>query len=178
MTWEEWCRKLLNEQIYVLAALAMRKEQEISLPGGQTQPSVQWSSQSADRSGLLHVSEQGEPHSWYCMLKGHNLAEIRKNIILQSFHLECWEDSICNLGCFLSRHNGEFWSKWRLQHFRLSDICWKPLVIQNPQIFQMPKVLSMLTLKLISWRWHAPLHGCLPRGKKEKVTYLKFPRYG
>lgn len=109
-------------QVSVLVVLTMIKGQEISLPGGQTQPSVQWSSQSADRSGLLHVSEQGEPHSWYCMLKGHNLAESRKSIIMLIFLLKCWENSICNLGCFLSRYNEESWSKWRLQHFRLSDI--------------------------------------------------------
>lgn len=75
-------------QVNVVEVLAMRKGQEISLPGGQTQPSVQWSSQSADRSGLLHVSEQGEPHSWCCMLKGHNLAESRKNIIMLTFPLK------------------------------------------------------------------------------------------
>ena len=34
------------------------------LPGGQKQPSTQWSSHSWERSGLEQVSTQGEPHSW------------------------------------------------------------------------------------------------------------------
>lgn len=41
------------------------------LPGGQKQPSTQWSSQSWDRSGLEQVSAHGEPHSWCCRLRGH-----------------------------------------------------------------------------------------------------------
>lgn len=40
------------------------------LPGGQKQPSTQWSSQSWARPGLEQVSAQGEPHSRCCMLPG------------------------------------------------------------------------------------------------------------
>lgn len=48
------------------------------LPGGQKQPSMQCSSQNWERSLLVHVSAQEEPHSSYCMLKGHFLAESLK----------------------------------------------------------------------------------------------------
>lgn len=70
-----------------------------NLPEGQVQPSVQWSSQSADRSGLLQVSEQGEPHSWCCMLKGHDLAENRKSSMMLAFPLKCWE-RVFNISVF------------------------------------------------------------------------------
>lgn len=41
------------------------------LPGGQKQPSTQWSSHNWERWGLEQVSVQGEPHSWYCMPDEH-----------------------------------------------------------------------------------------------------------
>lgn len=41
------------------------------LPGGQKQPSTQWSSHSWERSGLEQVSTQGEPHSWCRVFRGH-----------------------------------------------------------------------------------------------------------
>lgn len=44
---------------------------------------------SVHRSGLLQVSEQGEPHSWCCMLKGHDLAESRKSSMMLAFPLKC-----------------------------------------------------------------------------------------
>ena len=48
------------------------------LPGGQKQPSTQWSSQSWERSGLEQVSAQGEPHSWCRMLRGQVWAAERR----------------------------------------------------------------------------------------------------
>lgn len=67
-------------QIHQVGCCCWRAEVWVhkDLPGGQKQPSMQCSSQNWDRSLLVHVSAQEEPHSSYCMLKGHFLAEILK----------------------------------------------------------------------------------------------------
>lgn len=47
-------------------------------PSGQKQPATQWSSQSWECSRLEQVSTQGDPHSRYCMLRGHVWAAGRR----------------------------------------------------------------------------------------------------
>lgn len=95
------------------------KSQE-DLPGGQKQPSTQWSSQSWDRSGLEQVSAHGEPHSWCCRLRGHVRAAGRG----QCLALRKQTGHLCShLSCATTGPESHSWA-WALVSEAVDGLSW------------------------------------------------------